>query len=53
MGKKLYDPSKRKGPMRVACFLSGSGSNVIKILENQEDVKKAFGSAPYEVVLLF
>ena len=53
MRKKLFDPRTSSGPMRLACFMSGSGTNVKKILENQNDLKKAFGSCPYEVVFLF
>lgn len=41
--KKLYDLQDRK--MRVAGFMSGSGSNLKKIIERSE--------APYEVVVIF
>ncbi|NHI91130.1 MAG: formyl transferase [Candidatus Lokiarchaeota archaeon] len=53
MRKKLFDPSKNKTPMRVAGFMSGSGTNIKKILENQKNLKKAFGNCPYEVAFLF
>ena len=53
MRKKLFDPSNTSGPMRLACFMSGSGTNVKKILENQNDLKNEFGSSPYEVIFLF
>jgi len=33
--KKFFDPKIKKRPMRVACFMSGSGTNVIKIIEHQ------------------
>jgi len=48
--RKIFDPNRRAKPMRVACFMSGSGTNVVKILENQ--LRKG-SSCPYEVVLIF
>lgn len=36
--------------MRVACFMSGSGTNVLKILENQN---RKGDDCPYKVVLIF
>lgn len=48
--RKIFDPNRRAKPMRVACFMSGSGTNVVKILENQ--LRKG-SSCPYKVVLIF
>jgi len=48
--RKIFDPKSRSGPMRAACFMSGSGTNVVKILENQ--VRKG-SNCPYRVVLIF
>ncbi len=48
--RKIFDPNRRPEPMRVACFMSGSGTNVVKILENQ--LRKG-GSCPYKVILIF
>ena len=45
--------SKLKRPMRVACFMSGSGTNVRKILEHQIELKKQRDRPPYEVVVIF
>jgi folate-dependent phosphoribosylglycinamide formyltransferase PurN len=39
--------------MRLACFMSGSGSNVAKIIEYQRDTVKLNGKAPFDVVVLF
>ena len=50
---KLHDPELRKGPMRVAGFMSGSGTNIIKIIENERKYKKEGKISPYEVVFLF
>ncbi|MFX1294709.1 MAG: hypothetical protein ACFFD2_07625, partial [Promethearchaeota archaeon] len=54
MAKKLlYDPRKHVGPMRVAGFMSGSGTNIRKILEKEHELKQKEGSSPYELVFLF
>ncbi len=45
---KIFDPDSSSGPMRLACFMSGSGTNVTKIIENHR--KKA---QEYKVVLIF
>ncbi len=48
--KRIFDPDTRPKPMRIACFMSGSGTNVVKILENQS---KEGNKCPYRVVLMF
>jgi len=38
--KLLYDPQKHPdSPMRVAGFMSGSGTNIRKILEKEQELK--------------
>ncbi|NVM01133.1 MAG: formyl transferase [Candidatus Helarchaeota archaeon] len=51
--KKFFDPKIQKRPMRVAGFMSGSGTNIIKIIENQIKYKEEGLTSLYEVVLLF
>jgi folate-dependent phosphoribosylglycinamide formyltransferase PurN len=48
--KRIFDPERNPKRMRVACFMSGSGTNLVKILENQSS-KGA--ECPYEVSLVF
>jgi len=39
--------------MRVAGMMSGSGSNLIKIIEHQKDLERERQKLPYEVVVIF
>jgi folate-dependent phosphoribosylglycinamide formyltransferase PurN len=49
----LFDPEKKGRPMRVAGFLSGSGTNLVKLIERERILKEQEGAAPYEVVFIF
>lgn len=40
-------------PMRVAGFLSGSGTNLVNILERQADLDRAPSGSPFRIVVLF
>jgi folate-dependent phosphoribosylglycinamide formyltransferase PurN len=51
--KPLLRPEKMGGPMRVAAFMSGSGTNIHRLLEHQERLKTDKGNAPFEVVFIF
>lgn len=44
-GKPIFDPTQAGRPLRVAAFMSGSGTNVIKLLEAPD--------ASYEVAFIF
>jgi folate-dependent phosphoribosylglycinamide formyltransferase PurN len=46
----LFDPTEKKRPMRVAAFMSGSGTNVVKLLERERQLK---GAAPFQVIFIF
>lgn len=39
--------------MRVAGFMSGSGTNIVRLLEREEALKGSEGSSPFEVVFIF
>jgi len=49
----LYDPEQEKRPMRVAAFMSGSGSNMVKLIELGRRLETQEGLAPFEVVFIF
>jgi folate-dependent phosphoribosylglycinamide formyltransferase PurN len=39
--------------MRVAAFMSGSGTNIIKLLELENKLRREEGSSPFRVVFIF
>jgi len=49
--KELYHPES--GRMRVAGLMSGSGSNLRKIIEHGRTIESREGRAPYQVVVIF
>jgi len=49
--KRLFEPGD--DPMRVAIFLSGSGTNAVKILKRYLEQMKSSGHCAYDPVLLF
>ncbi len=49
--QKLYDP--RNGQMRVAGLMSGSGSNLRKIIEYERKLTQEQGKSPYKMVVIF
>jgi phosphoribosylglycinamide formyltransferase 1 len=51
--KPLFDPLKAGRPMRVAAFMSGSGSNILRLLEHEKTLKEKEGRCPFEVVFIF
>jgi len=54
MGYRLiYDPEVGELSMRLVCFMSGTGTNVTKIIEHQFNYKTKGKSCPYETVLIF
>jgi len=49
----IFDANKRGLPMRVAAFMSGSGTNIIKLIEKEKGLEKQKGSSPFHVVFIF
>ncbi len=49
--KKLYEP--KRGQMQVAGLMSGSGTNLRKIIEHEKDLEKILGSSSYHVAVIF
>ena len=49
----IFDPDKAGRPMRVAAFMSGSDTNILKLIETQNRITKSEGQAPFEVVFIF
>ena len=51
--KPFYNPEKNEGPMKVAAFMSGSGSNIRMLLKREQELIKDKGSSPFHVVFIF
>lgn len=51
--RPLFDPEKTGRPMRVAGFMSGSGSNISRLLEHEKRLRSGDGFSPFEVVFIF
>ncbi|HDR16522.1 MAG TPA: formyl transferase [Desulfobacteraceae bacterium] len=51
--KPLFDPERAGRPMRVAAFLSGSGSNVRRLIEHWKKLQVEEKTSPFDVVLLY
>lgn len=49
----IFDPVKKKRPMRVAGFMSGAGTNIEKLIEHQRRLEIEQGRSPFEVVFIF
>ncbi|MEW6669447.1 MAG: formyltransferase family protein [Thermodesulfobacteriota bacterium] len=49
----LFHPEKAGRPMRVAAFMSGSGTNIVRLLERETALKAEEGTSPFEVVFIF
>jgi len=49
----IYDPEKQNRPMRFAAFMSGSGTNIIKLIEKQNNLTEQNGVSPFNVIFIF
>ena len=51
--KPIFSPEEAGRPMRVAAFMSGSGTNIMRLLEWQQKIKLENGTSPFEVMFIF
>jgi folate-dependent phosphoribosylglycinamide formyltransferase PurN len=49
----IFDPEKAGRPMRVAGFMSGLGTNIVKVLECEKRLGAEEAISPFEVVFIF
>lgn len=49
----IFDPESAGRPMRVAAFMSGAGTNIVKLLEREKKLRDRQGTAPFEVIFIF
>jgi folate-dependent phosphoribosylglycinamide formyltransferase PurN len=51
--KPIFDPKEAGRPMRVAAFMSGSGTNIRKLISLERQSKLQEGCSPFEVIFIF
>ena len=49
----IFDPETAGRPMRVAAFMSGSGTNIMRLLEHERKLKAGKDRVPFETVFIF
>ena len=49
----IFDPVKVGRPMRVGAFMSGSGTNILRLLETEKRLRNGEGQSPFEVIFIF
>ena len=49
----FYNPEQNAGPMKIAAFMSGSGSNIRMLLNREQELIKTRGESPFHVVFIF
>lgn len=49
----IFDPQQMGRGMRIAAFMSGSGTNVIRLLERERKLEKEAGGSPFHIVFIF
>ncbi len=49
----IFDPLKWERPMRVAAFMSGSGTNIMRLLEHEKALQARDGRSPFETIFIF
>ncbi len=51
--RPIFDPEATGRSMRVAAFMSGSGTNIRMLMEYQHELEREEGNAPFEVLFIF
>jgi len=49
----IFDPEAAGRSMRVAAFMSGSGTNIMRLLEHEQSLNAGEGGSPFETVFIF
>ena len=49
----IFDPENKGRAMRIAAFMSGSGTNVIRLLERERELEKEPGGPPFRLCFIF
>ncbi|MCD6266115.1 MAG: formyl transferase [Deltaproteobacteria bacterium] len=49
----IFDPQAKGRGMRIAAFMSGSGTNVIRLLEREKELEKETGGSPFHIIFIF
>jgi folate-dependent phosphoribosylglycinamide formyltransferase PurN len=49
----IFDPEQHQSPMRVAAFMSGSGTNIMRLLDHEKALRARDDRSPFETVFIF
>jgi folate-dependent phosphoribosylglycinamide formyltransferase PurN len=49
----IFDPESMGRPMRVAAFMSGSGTNIMRLLAHEQRLKAHGDDSPFETIFIF
>jgi len=49
----IFDPQESRRPMRVAALMSGSGTNIIRLLEREKELENEPNGSPFRIIFIF
>ena len=49
----IFDPAQAGRPMRVGAFMSGSGTNILRLLERERSLQSMEGASPFQIAFIF